>query len=435
MRTVSARATSHAEGRHRRPPDPRTSYRAVLRVREFRWLTAAQALSFLGDQFAQVAIALLVYDRTRSPLLTAVAYALTYLPPIVGGPLLSGLADIFPRRRVMVACDLARIVTVGLMAYRGTPLWALCALLFCTVLLGAPFFSARAALLPDILPASELGLGMAVGNIIHQSTQILGFVAGAAVVATLGAYRTLGLDALSFAISALIALAAVRPRPAPAQSGRQAQKRRRGGTDGIRIVFGNQTLRTLVSFGWLAGFYVIPEGLAAPYARVIGGQAVTTGLLMASVPAGTALGAMLIGRLARPSTQLWTMGWLAIMSCAPLVVSVWNPPLWVVLPLWVLAGVGGSFQIVAIPAFARALTPETRGRAFGVAQSGLYAVQGIGILAGGAVADRLGAPTAVGLFGATGALAATGLAISWIRLRRQVIASQRPRTMVTDGSA
>jgi hypothetical protein len=39
----------------------------VLRIREFRWLSAAQALSFLGDQFTQVAIALLVYDRTGSP--------------------------------------------------------------------------------------------------------------------------------------------------------------------------------------------------------------------------------------------------------------------------------------------------------------------------------------------------------------------------------
>ena len=55
-------------------------------------------LSYAGDQFAQVAIAILVYGRTHSAFLTALAYALTYLPPIAGGPLLSGLADLFPRR-------------------------------------------------------------------------------------------------------------------------------------------------------------------------------------------------------------------------------------------------------------------------------------------------------------------------------------------------
>ena len=78
-------------------------------------------LSFAGDQFAQVAIAILVYRRTHSAFLTALAYALTYLPPIAGGPLLSGLADLFPRRRVMIACDVLRIGTVGLMAIPGMP--------------------------------------------------------------------------------------------------------------------------------------------------------------------------------------------------------------------------------------------------------------------------------------------------------------------------
>jgi hypothetical protein len=89
-------------GRHRRAPEARSSYREVFAIGEFRALWSAQVLSFAGDQFAQVAIAVLVYGRTHSPFLTALAYALTYLPPIAGGPLLSGLADLFPRRRVMI---------------------------------------------------------------------------------------------------------------------------------------------------------------------------------------------------------------------------------------------------------------------------------------------------------------------------------------------
>ena len=44
------------------------------------------------------------------------------------------------------------------------------ALLFYTVLPGAPLFSARAALLPDILPARHLAIGSAVANTIHQAT-------------------------------------------------------------------------------------------------------------------------------------------------------------------------------------------------------------------------------------------------------------------------
>ena len=103
-------------GRHRRAPEKQASYREVFAIREFRGLWVAQVMSYAGDQFAQVAIAILVYRRTGSPLLTALAYALTYLPPIAGGPLLSALADLFPRRRVMIVCDVIRVGLVTAMA-------------------------------------------------------------------------------------------------------------------------------------------------------------------------------------------------------------------------------------------------------------------------------------------------------------------------------
>lgn len=69
----------------------------------------------------------------------------------------------------------------------------------------------------------------------------------------------------------------------------------------------------------------------------------------------------------------------------------------------------------------QALRPDTRARAFGVAQSGLYAVQGLGILAGGAVAQLVGAPLTVGLAGLAGLTAATMLATSWTHLRGRLI--------------
>ena len=95
-------------------------------------------------------------------------------------------------------------------------------------------------------------------------------------------------------------------------------------------------------------------------------------------------------------------------------------PLWAGLVLWTLAGAGGAYQLAAA-AFVQALRPDTRARAFGVAQSGLYAVQGLGILAGGAMAQLIGAPLAVGLAGLVGLTAATMLAASWTHLRGRLI--------------
>jgi MFS family permease len=410
-------------GKHRRAPQRRVSYGEVFAVREYRWLWFAQVLSYAGDQFAQVAIAILVFHRTGSPFLTALVYALSYLPPIAGGPLLSALADLFPRRRVMITCDLLRMATVGVMAIHGVPFGPLCALLFFTVLFGAPFSSARSALLPDVLTVQQLPVGTAIANITHQASQILGFVAGAAVVAVLNPYRTLGIDAVTFGLSALIATAMVRPRPAPAREPGLKPSLWSVSMGGIRLVFGDPVLRTLLLFGWLAGFYVVPEGLAAPYAHELHGSTLTVGLLMAAMPLGTVIGVMLLSRFVAQDTRVRMMGWLAMGACAPLIGCAWNPPLWTVLTLLAIAGMGGSFQMAAVPAFVQHLAPSTRGSAFGVAQSGLYAVQGLGIAIGGAVAESIGAPMAVSLAGLIGLTTATALAVSWTQLRGKVIAS------------
>jgi MFS family permease len=191
--------------------------------------------------------------------------------------------------------------------------------------------------------------------------------------------------------------------------------------DGASLIFGNRVLRTLVLFGWLAGFAVVPEGLAAPYARTLGGGPLTVGMLMVAMPAGTIVGAFAIGHLARPSDRMRPMGWLAMLSCAPLIVSLLHPPFWLVLVLWGIAGAGGAYQLAAAAAFARALPVSGRARAFGIAQSWLLAAQGLGILAGGALAQRFGTQAAVALAGLLGLVLAAALATGWKRRHGEMI--------------
>lgn len=413
------RARASQPGRHRQPGDQPVGYRDVFAVSEFRALWSAQALSCAGDQFAQVAIAFVVYARTGSPFLTAAAYALTYLPPVLGGPALSGLADLFPRQQLMITLDLIRAGLVALMAVPGLPFAGLCVLFFGTVLLGTPFSSARSALLPEVLPGDKYSLGSVIGSHTTQLSQIAGFLAGGALVAALGPYRALALDSLSFSLSAGILACGVRPRPAPPSTGHPSPWEITW--DGTAAVFGSPVLRTLVLFGWLAGFTVVPEALAAPYAHALGGGAPTIGVLMAAMPAGTVIGGFVIGRLLRPSDRMRPMGWLAMLSCAPLIFSLAHPPLSVLILLLVLAGAGGAYQLVAAAAFVTALPAARRVRAFAVAQSGLLGAQGLGILTGGAVAQQIGPTGAVALAGLLGLLAAAALATDWTRRHTELI--------------
>ena len=141
---------------------PRATFRDVFAVREFRFLWSSVVLSTVGDRLALVALTLLVYDQTGSPLLAALVYAAGYLPWVIGGLFLAGVADRRPRRSVMVFCDVARAVLVAAMVIPRVPVTALVALLFAATMFAPPFESARAAITPDILSGERYVLGTAV---------------------------------------------------------------------------------------------------------------------------------------------------------------------------------------------------------------------------------------------------------------------------------
>ncbi|HJY04647.1 MAG TPA: MFS transporter, partial [Streptosporangiaceae bacterium] len=164
----------------------RTSFRDVFAVPEFRALWMAQLLSVVGDQLARVALTVLVYDRTRSSLLAAVTFVVSIVPTFIGGVTLAWLADRYPRRAVMIACDVVRALLVLVMAAPGMPLAAMVALLFVVTLTGAPFSSARAAIFPDVLSGDRYVVGTAVTLTTYQFAQVLGFAAGGTLVGFFG---------------------------------------------------------------------------------------------------------------------------------------------------------------------------------------------------------------------------------------------------------
>lgn len=394
------------------PTDPAerpATYGEVFAVTEFRWLWSAQLGSVIGDQLARVALAVLVFDRTGSAGLSALTYALTFLPDIAGGPLLSGLADRFPRRRVMVLCDLARAVLVALMAIPGAPVWVLCVLLVAVQLLAAPFQSARAALLPSILTGDKYVLASSVSNVTAQAAQLAGFVAGGTLVAAFGTSQALVVDAATFALSAVLLQFGVRERALPEGTSAGRPGWWASLSAGAQLVWGDRSLRYLIALACVAGFYVSIEGLAAPYAATVGGGPLAVGVLLAANPAGQMVGMLILTR-ATPARRLNLMGPLAVGSCAPLIGCAFQPGLWVTVALWFISGLCSSYQLAANAAFVLNVPDAQRGQAFGLARTALIVAQGIGVLVAGAAADRWQPALVVAAAGVLGILVATGAA-------------------------
>lgn len=397
--------------------EPSATFRDVFAVAEFRALFAAQVLSVIGDQFARLALAVLVFDRTGSAGLAALTYALTYLPDLVGGPLLSGLADRLPRRRLMIICDLARALLVALMAVPGTSLWLLCVLLVAVQLLNSPFSAARAAMLAVILQGDRYVVGSAIANMTYQLAQLAGFAAGGLLVAAAGPVRGLLVDAGTFLVSGLIVRFGVAERRAP--RGAQGHPTQPGWwrslSAGAALVWTDRRLRALVALACVSGFYVTVEGLAVPYAASLGGGAAAAGLLLAASPAGTIVGMVVLTRWVSPRTRLRWLGPLAIAACVPLLFCAAGPGLLGTAALLALSGAFSAFHVPANAAFMQAVPDAQRGQAFGLAVTALQSAQGAGILIGGIAADQWAPSTVVAGAGVLGLFAATLAAIAWSR--------------------
>lgn len=392
------------ESRRGVPGTPAT-YRALFAERQFQALWLAQAISLVGDQLARVALTALVYTETKSAFITALIYAVTYLPWLVGGPLLGSMADRYPRRTLMVWCQLLSAALVALMAIPGMPLLLLAALLFVVILVESPFLSARASLLVDVLPDDRYVLASAVNQLTTQASLVLGFAAGGALVLWLDPMGALLLDAASFLFAAALLRFGVRTVPAtgdPSELGGAWQRMKTG----AQVVFGDPRLRGLVLLGWLATFYVVPEGLAAPYGE---GSATAIGLLLAAQPAGAVVGGLVLSRMVRPTTRLEIMGGLAVLSCAPLLAFAVSPPLPVALGLLVVSGVGTTYNLPANAAFMQALPADRRGQAFGLVSAGLVAGQGLSIAVAGAVAEVVSPGMVIAVAGGLGLVAALSL--------------------------
>jgi MFS family permease len=77
-------------------------------------------------------------------------------------------------------------------------------------------------------------------------------------------------------------------------------------------------------------------------------------------------------------------------SCLPLLLTAVVDDALVLCGLWAVAGIGNALQLVANSAFVQAVPAHVRGRAFGVAGTLLMAVQGVVLLAAGALAELTG---------------------------------------------
>ncbi|MFI5659815.1 MFS transporter [Streptomyces sp. NPDC051684] len=394
-------------------PPERPGYARLFRIAEFRAVFVAHAASLLGVVVAEISLSVLVFGLTGSPLLSALAFTLGFLPYLVGGTLLSGIADRFPARRVLVACDLVCAGCAALMALPTTPVGGLLALR-CVIALVSPVFNGtRMATLADVLGDGDLFvLGRSLLRIVSQSALLVGFGLGGVLLTVVSPRGALTVTVVTFLCSATLLRLGTKARPAREREADRSGALLEYSLAGARQVLGHRRIRALLLLLWVPPMFVIaPEALAAAYADEIGAGAATVGLLMCSMAVGTVVSELAAGSLLSPSARSRIALPLASATLLPLIGYALKPGLaWAVVIL-LLAGAGSAYTLGLDRWFVDAVPEELRGRAMALHSAGLMTIQGVGAALAGAAAEFLDVSTVVAGAGLVGGLCCAALAL------------------------
>src|SRR5512132_573226 len=214
----------------------RTSPRAAVRR-----LAAARLISITGGAAAYTALMFTVYQRTRSPAWLSATLVLTFGVSGFLAPIAGAIGDRFDRRRVMIVSDVAGVAAFAAMAFAGDPGWLL-AFAFVSAVVETPFWMASAAAIPNMVEPSELSWANSLISLGRNAGIMVGPAIGGALVAAIGPTWVFGLNAMTFAVSAIL----VWTVRAPFEGERSDATEHRGFRAGFVFIARDRVLRTLV---------------------------------------------------------------------------------------------------------------------------------------------------------------------------------------------
>jgi hypothetical protein len=291
-----------------------------LAIRDFRLLWIGTVVSFLGDGVYIVAIAWQVYDQWNRPSALAgvgIAWSLPQVVLVLGSGVLS---DRFDRRKLLIAADVIRGLSIAAIATLITldllQLWHVYALV---VMFGAGqslYGPAHNSILPDLVPSELLVQANSLAQFSRPfAMTLLGPALGGVLVGTVGAGFAFYVDAGTFAFSALmLLLMRTVARPAPEEGHASVWHDAR---EGMRFVFGRPwlwagmaaaTISLLCTWG--------PWEVLVPYLvkNDLGGSAGALGLVFAAGGAGAVLAAVTMGQRDLPRRPITLLYWAWALS-------------------------------------------------------------------------------------------------------------------------
>jgi MFS family permease len=387
------------------------AFAAVFANQDLRRLELAWSGSIIGQWGYEVALAVFAYRAGGATAVGLVTLA-RLLPAALVAPFAALLGDRFPRRRVMVAADLARACAMGGAAaavYAGAPAAAVYALSVVTAVTGTAFAPAQSALLPSLARSPE---ELTAANATSTTLESVGFFAGPALGGLLLAFTSVGavfaLTAALFLWSALV-LGRIRA-DSRGDPSLEVDSIVREALAGFRAILAERRLRLVVG---LYGAQTLTAGimrvlLVVTALQILGLGPSGVGFLNSAVGIGALLGILVLLTLIGSNRLGPVFGLGMLLWGVPLaVLGVW-PSVAAAVVCFGILGVGNTLVDVAgLTLLQRAAPDHVRARVFGVLESVFLGTIGIGAIL---------APLLTSAFGSRGALIAAGAGLTVLAL-------------------
>jgi MFS family permease len=345
-----------------------SAYRGVLAIRDARALIGASASSQLGDWLYNAALLGYVYSATGSAGWVGAATVARLLPYVLLGPVGGAIADRYPRRTVLLAGDLLRLVLMVVLAVvvaLDGPVALVIALTMLASAAGCAEKPAALAFLPRLVGESRLGAANALLHTVQDLGTVLGPAIGALLLAVGPDSVAFLANGATFALSAaLIATIGLRGGPAGVQLGALAH-----------IAHG---LRTAAATPFAMPLFLVVAMVELTY----GAQTVQLvvyaersldlgsggyGVLLTALGVGGLLSAIVNGRLASSRRVAGAIVAAGAVACATQIAYAGTDLVGIALAVTVIGGAGlVACEVVAETALARIVPTEALGRVLGV---------------------------------------------------------------------
>jgi len=385
----------------------------LRRSRDLRLLITGQSVSLIGSQITLVALPYQVFTLTGSSLMVGLI-SLVELGPLIVLSLIGGAyADAIDRRRVLLVTQILLAVMSAALAanaFAGPALWPLFVVAAFAGGLAGVDATTRRALIPALVPASDLPATAALNAMLLRSAQVVGPALGGLIIATLGLGSAYLIDLCTFT-AALVAIGLMHPHP-PEGGGTPVSWS--GFREGLSFLRRTPILQGIMLIDINAMVFGTPRALfPAIGTEVLGGGAGMVGLLYAAPAAGAFVGALTSGWVGRVQRQGWAVviaagGWGAAIAAVAFVGSL--------VPVLVLLAVAGFADIISEvfrSTISQVVVPDSlRGRI-----SALFIVQvtgapRVGDLESGVVGAAIGTQPAV-LVGGLACLVGLAVITAW----------------------